>query len=199
MTLTIGPTSRFAGDLTSQEDVLVHGTVKGQIVTESGTVRVAPQGHVEADVRAAIVTIDGTFDGRITASTRVDLTATAKVTGSLTTPAIVLRDGASFHGTIEIARKVAKVAPPAAVSSSTRSAHVPVSTKPSAPPTPSRAVPGAQPAASGAMVARTVGPVNGTTSTVGPGAASTGPATTVAVAPTGARVIASQPSPSSVA
>jgi cytoskeletal protein CcmA (bactofilin family) len=103
---TIGPSLLITGDVTSQEDITVHGTVKGHITMEGGALRVAPQGHVDAEVRGSSVTIDGALDGSVTAASRVELTPNAKVTGTLTTPAVVLHDGAVFNGLIDMERQV---------------------------------------------------------------------------------------------
>jgi cytoskeletal protein CcmA (bactofilin family) len=102
---TIGPSLVITGEMTSQEDITVHGRVNGQIQMDGGVLLVAPTGHVDADVQGEQVTIHGTLAGNILATGRVELTATADVTGTLTTPAVVLREGATFNGTIEVDRK----------------------------------------------------------------------------------------------
>jgi len=102
---TIGPSLLITGEVTSQEDITVHGTVKGHINMEGGALRVAQQGHVDAEVRGSSVTIDGSLDGSVTAATRVELTPNAKVAGTLTTPAVVLHDGATFNGLIDMERQ----------------------------------------------------------------------------------------------
>jgi cytoskeletal protein CcmA (bactofilin family) len=102
---TIGPSLLITGEVTSQEDITVHGTVKGHINMEGGALRVAQQGHVDAEVRGSSVTIDGALDGSVTAAGRVELTPNAKVTGTLTTPAVVLHDGAVFNGLIDMDRQ----------------------------------------------------------------------------------------------
>ena len=96
------------GELTSQEDITVHGRVKGQIRMQEGALLVAPKGSVDADVEGTTVTIHGTLVGNVAAADRIELTSTAEVTGTLTTTAIVLQDGAIFNGTIEMDRQTAK-------------------------------------------------------------------------------------------
>ena len=127
---TIGASLIITGDMTSQEDVTVHGRVKGQIKMEEGALLVAPKGHVDADVQGADVTIHGTLAGNILATGRIELTSTADVTGTLTTPAVVLREGALFNGSIDVDRKAMgskKKAQPEAAAASDGSA------KPAAP------------------------------------------------------------------
>ena len=102
---TIGPSLQITGEITSQEDITVHGRINGQIKMQLGALLVAPKGHVDAEVAGARVTIHGTLAGNVVASDRIELTATADVTGTLTTTSLVLQDGAIFNGLIDMERK----------------------------------------------------------------------------------------------
>jgi cytoskeletal protein CcmA (bactofilin family) len=108
---TIGASLIITGDLTSQEDITIHGCVKGQIRMDKGALLVAPNGLVDADVQGTHVTIHGTLAGNVLAMDRVELTPTADVTGTLTAPALVMQDGATFNGTIDMERKATKDTP----------------------------------------------------------------------------------------
>lgn len=105
---TIGPSLIITGEITSQEDITVHGRVKGQIRMAQGALVVAPKGNIEADLHGTTVTVHGTVSGNVAAGDRVELTPTADVTGTLTTPSVVLQDGAKFNGQIEMDRAKAK-------------------------------------------------------------------------------------------
>lgn len=102
---TIGPSLVISGQISSQEDITVHGRIKGQIQMDDGALVVAPTGHVDADVQGHQVRVHGTVAGNVLATGRVELTDTAEVTGSITTPAVVLRDGALFNGNIDVDRQ----------------------------------------------------------------------------------------------
>ena len=103
----IGPSLVITGEVTSQEDITVHGRVNGQIVMDEGSLLVAPKGTIDANVEGSTVTIHGTVVGNVVAADRIELTATAAVTGTLTTSAIVLQDGATFNGSIDMDRNAA--------------------------------------------------------------------------------------------
>jgi len=108
---TIGPSLLLTGDITSQEDVTIHGRVNGHIRMREGSLVVAPKAHVEGDVHGARITIHGTLVGNVTSTERIELTPTADVRGTLTGPAIVVQDGALFNGRVEMHRPgVVKVA-----------------------------------------------------------------------------------------
>jgi len=108
---TIGASLFISGEVTSQEDITIHGRVKGQIRMEEGSLLVAPKGSVDADIEGARVTIHGTLAGNVAAAERIELTPTADVSGMLTSCAIVMHDGATFNGSIDIDRQTAKGAP----------------------------------------------------------------------------------------
>jgi cytoskeletal protein CcmA (bactofilin family) len=104
---TIGTSLVITGEVTSREDITIHGQVKGQISMAAGTLLVAPTAQIEADVDVTNVTIHGTMSGTVAAGERVELTPTATVKGTLIAPAVILRDGATFNGKIEVAKKAA--------------------------------------------------------------------------------------------
>jgi cytoskeletal protein CcmA (bactofilin family) len=105
---TIGPSILITGEITSQEDITVHGRVKGQIRMVGGSLLVAPTAGVDADIEGARVTIHGTLAGDVVAGERIELTPTADVSGTLTTCAVVMHEGATFNGLIDIDRQTQK-------------------------------------------------------------------------------------------
>ena len=116
---TIGASLLITGEITSREDITIHGRVKGQIRMEEGSLLVAPKGHVDADVEGGRVTIQGTLAGNVAAAERIELTPTADVSGMLTTCAVVMHDGATFNGLIDVDRQTAKGAPRLNIASAT--------------------------------------------------------------------------------
>jgi cytoskeletal protein CcmA (bactofilin family) len=108
---TIGASLLITGEITSHEDITIHGRVQGQIRMEEGCLLVAPNGSVDADIEGARVTIQGTLAGNVAAAERIELTSTADVSGILTTCAVVMHDGATFNGLIDVDRQAAKGAP----------------------------------------------------------------------------------------
>jgi cytoskeletal protein CcmA (bactofilin family) len=99
---TIGASLTITGEVTSHEDVTIHGTLNGKISMASGSLLVAPSANVQAEAQVSQLTIHGTFSGDVAATERVELTRTAQVNGTLLAPAVVLQDGAVFNGMIEV-------------------------------------------------------------------------------------------------
>ena len=109
---TIGESLLISGEVSSDEDVTIHGQVNGKITMRAGSLLVSPTGKVKAAAQVSHISIQGSYSGDLAASQRVEMVKTAKVSGTVVGPAIVMHEGAVFNGTIEINRgqKVAKPA-----------------------------------------------------------------------------------------
>ena len=108
---TIGPSLTITGEITSREDITIHGRLKGQVRMDAGALLVAPTGNVDAQVQGTRVTIHGTVAGDVAAAERIELTQTADVTGTLTAPTLVLQDGATFNGVVDMDKSKKKSKP----------------------------------------------------------------------------------------
>lgn len=122
MNTTIGTSLLISGEVTSHEDITILGRVKGQIRMQEGALLVAPSGTVDADVEGARVTVQGTLAGNVAAAERIELTPTADVSGMLTTCAILMHEGATFNGTIDIDRQTGKTVRRPAIAQATTAA-----------------------------------------------------------------------------
>jgi cytoskeletal protein CcmA (bactofilin family) len=111
---TIGASLVITGEVTSKEDITVHGQIKGQISMAQGSLLVAPTARIEADVNVTNVTIHGNMSGKVAAGERVELTPTATMKGTLIAPAVILCDGATFNGNIQVDKKGGAATRPAA-------------------------------------------------------------------------------------
>ncbi len=89
------------GRLSGSGEIVVNGMVKGTI-DGGGGVAIAEQGRIEATIHGRTVAIAGTVVGDITADERIELETTARVEGNITAPRILIRDGASFKGQVNM-------------------------------------------------------------------------------------------------
>lgn len=99
---TIGRSIRIKGDVTGDEDLLIQGHVDGSVKLEQHAVTVGANGRVHASISARIVTVEGEVEGNLTAEERVVLRSSARVQGDIEAPRVVLEDGASFRGGIDM-------------------------------------------------------------------------------------------------
>jgi cytoskeletal protein CcmA (bactofilin family) len=99
---SIGATIVITGEMTSGEDVTVDGRIDGQLLVREAALTIGERAQVQADVRGARVLVRGLVSGAISASERIELTATATVEGSLSANRVVVADGARFNGRIDM-------------------------------------------------------------------------------------------------
>jgi cytoskeletal protein CcmA (bactofilin family) len=97
----IGAGITIEGEVTSDEDVVVQGTVRGKLSAKDG-VNVEHGGTVEADIAAGPVQVAGNVTGNITSTDRVDLQHGAKVIGNVKAARITIADGAQFKGNVDM-------------------------------------------------------------------------------------------------
>jgi cytoskeletal protein CcmA (bactofilin family) len=97
----IGPGLSVDGELTSQEEVVVHGTVRGTL-TSNDAVSVGAGGVVEANIRAASLSVGGNVTGNVTANERVDIQPGGRLIGDVKASRLTIADGASFKGNVDM-------------------------------------------------------------------------------------------------
>jgi cytoskeletal protein CcmA (bactofilin family) len=109
---TIGPEITVNGELTSDESLRVDGKVTGHILLRDAELTIGQSARVDADIRSVRVLVLGTVNGNIAASERIELKPSAVVTGSLSANKVVIIEGASFTGQIDMDKRTiaAKVA-----------------------------------------------------------------------------------------
>lgn len=94
----IGNGTVLTGETTFQAMLRIDGHLTGRIVSESGTLIVGSTGRVDANILVAAAMINGTINGDIVATERLELGRTAHVVGNIQTPRLVMEDGAILEG-----------------------------------------------------------------------------------------------------
>jgi cytoskeletal protein CcmA (bactofilin family) len=93
----IGAKTTVKGEISGDEDVLVEGTVEGQIRINKD-LRVGQGGTVKATIDAQSVVVSGELIGDCHAVNRVEIQASGRITGNIRAPRVVIAEGAVFKG-----------------------------------------------------------------------------------------------------
>ena len=95
--------ANMTGTLTFKDPVnlQINGQFDGTLETK-GNLAIGEKARVKATIHGESISIGGTVTGNITATGRVELRATARFTGKLTCPRIVMQDGAVLQGSVEM-------------------------------------------------------------------------------------------------
>jgi cytoskeletal protein CcmA (bactofilin family) len=102
---TIGRSVTISGELVSGEDLVIQGRVKGPVTVREGTLTIEEHARLDGDVRGPRVVIRGHVRGSVTASARIELHASANVSGSVSANMVVIADGATYHGGIDMGQR----------------------------------------------------------------------------------------------
>jgi len=97
----IGESILISGGLSGDEDLTVRGRVEGT-VTLTKTLTVEPTGIVKAEVQVKNCVIAGVVVGNVTASESVELTKEGRMVGDISAPRVIIVDGASFRGRVDM-------------------------------------------------------------------------------------------------
>ena len=97
----IGSSIVIDGEISGEEDLVIRGTVKGKIQLKENLL-VENSGVVEADIDTTTVTISGQVTGNIHAGQRVEIRADGKMVGDIKAPRILIADGATFKGNVDM-------------------------------------------------------------------------------------------------
>lgn len=113
----IGSDTVVSGNLEGDEDLTIEGRVEGSI-NLSKTLTIEVGGVVRANINVRNAVISGVLVGNIEAQESVHLTEQGRVVGDIAAPRVILVDGSSFRGNIDmgefdIEREVEDTAPAA--------------------------------------------------------------------------------------
>jgi cytoskeletal protein CcmA (bactofilin family) len=94
----LGEGTSFKGTLTFEGTVRIDGRLEGEIFTKD-TLVIGEGAQVSAAIHAGVVVISGTVHGNITAERKIDIHASGRLYGNISTPSLVIEEGVVFEGT----------------------------------------------------------------------------------------------------
>jgi cytoskeletal protein CcmA (bactofilin family) len=97
----IGESILINGNLNGDEDLTVRGRVEGTL-TLTKTLVVEPTGVVKAEVQVKNCIISGAVVGNVTATESVEITKEGRMVGDISSPRVIIVDGATFRGRIDM-------------------------------------------------------------------------------------------------
>jgi cytoskeletal protein CcmA (bactofilin family) len=104
----IGNGTNIIGDITSNGDVRIDGSLKGNI-TISGKLVIGPSGILEGQVKCQNADVSGEIKGTIQVTELLSLKATARILGDIITGKISIEPNATFTGTCNMGAVVKNI------------------------------------------------------------------------------------------
>ncbi len=100
-TSLIGKSMKLKGTVSSDEEILIEGTVDGTIKMNHNVI-VGKSGKVKADITAKEITIEGEVNGNVTGKVKVEIVPGGILNGDIISEKVVLAEGAKFKGNIDM-------------------------------------------------------------------------------------------------
>lgn len=104
----IGAGTVIEGDIKSDGDIRIDGTLNGSLSTK-GKLVLGITGIVDGEVSCQNGDISGTISGKIKVAELLSLKATSKLTGDITTNKLSIEPGANFSGSCAMAGTVPNI------------------------------------------------------------------------------------------
>ncbi len=95
----VGDVVKFTGEVCFKSMLRIDGHFSGAVTSQNGTLIISTGAEVtQAVINVAVAKINGTVEGDILASKELVLGRTANVKGQITSPALVVEEGAQLNG-----------------------------------------------------------------------------------------------------
>ena len=106
----LGPNDRLIGELHIEGNLRVSGTLEGQIEA-TGDVEVTEAAKVKASVMGREVNVSGLVSGPVVASKKLVIGKSGSVVGDVRVPRLVMQDGATLSGNVQMGSHAAQPEP----------------------------------------------------------------------------------------
>lgn len=94
----VGHGTTLTGETEFHAMLRVDGHLIGTVTSEAGTLIIGTNGQVDANVMVAAAMINGTVNGDVIATEKLQLGRTARVLGNIQSPRLVVEEGAILEG-----------------------------------------------------------------------------------------------------
>jgi cytoskeletal protein CcmA (bactofilin family) len=94
----VGHGTTLSGETEFNAMLRVDGHLVGTVTSEAGTLIIGTNGQVDANVSVAAAMINGSVNGDVIASEKLQLGRTARVLGNIQSPRLIIEEGAILEG-----------------------------------------------------------------------------------------------------
>lgn len=100
--VNIGKSVIIKGELSGSEDLTIEGQVEGKIELRQNVLTIGPNAKIKAQVAAKTIVVEGSVQGNVMATERIEIRDKGSVEGDLASPRVAIADGAHFRGSIDM-------------------------------------------------------------------------------------------------
>lgn len=106
-----GKNLTIKGRISGNGNVIILGGLDGEFNLR-GQVKIAQPAKIKGEVKADVISVNGSVQGKLAAQQRLHLDQTARIEGQIITPKLSITEGASFNGEVTMSGNVAKAPEP---------------------------------------------------------------------------------------
>jgi cytoskeletal protein CcmA (bactofilin family) len=107
-----GKNLKIKGRVSGNGDIIILGGLEGEFDLR-GRVKVAQSAKINGEVKADVISVNGSVRGSLVAKERIHLDRTARIEGQVNTPRLSISEGASFDGKVKMRDRSSKPSKPA--------------------------------------------------------------------------------------
>jgi cytoskeletal protein CcmA (bactofilin family) len=93
----LGQGTVITGEITSDADIRIDGTVRGNVVSK-GKIVLGASGQIDGDIRSENAYLEGRVNGKVEVGDLLILSKTAFINGDIVIKKLVVEEGAKFNG-----------------------------------------------------------------------------------------------------
>lgn len=101
-TSLIGRFTDVQGDIFSEENLTIEGSVEGTVTCKANIVTLGSEGSLNGNAYAHTLHVSGQVEGNLVGLEKVTIHQGARVSGTIITPSLVIEDGSHFYGNIDM-------------------------------------------------------------------------------------------------
>lgn len=110
--MDLGTSVIIKGELSASEDLTLCGQLEGSVRLAEHTLTIGQNAEVKAEILAKAVVVLGSVTGNVTATERLDVRATGSVIGDVASPRLIIADGGTLRGKVQMSTGSASHATP---------------------------------------------------------------------------------------
>ncbi len=99
---SIGESVVIVGEIKGKEDIVIDGSIDGDVNFREHDITIGKSGHIKANVTAKNIIIAGDVTGELRASEQITIKHSGKVSGDIHAPRVALNDGCQFKGAVDM-------------------------------------------------------------------------------------------------
>lgn len=103
--------SEFDGTYSTDRDLRIEGRARGKLSCQ-GTLHVAQGATVNAEIEAEQVVVAGVLEGTVNCRTRLQIMPSGDLKGRISTPSLIINEGARYEGQMEMPSQNTRLASP---------------------------------------------------------------------------------------